>query len=109
VDHLTLVADNQRTILATDIDLLNPTANNITMQSYDDILAGMADFEQVKIKDLKHSDGTPLFNNSKVNDRELTVTDLLQLYNIVVNNNQYGDQRLTTAFQTCVDPNNILN
>ena len=109
VNHLTLVTDNQRPILATDIDLLNPTANNITMQSYDDILTGMADFEQIKIKDLKHSDETPLFNSSTLNERELTVTDLLQLYNIVVNNNQYGDQRLTTAFQTCVDPNNMLN
>jgi len=38
-----------------------------------------------------------------------TIADLFQMYNILVNNNQYGGERLTTTFKACSDPNSILN
>ena len=93
VKHLQKVPENQREILATDIDLLNPNVTTVTRQSYDEILRGMALFELEK--DYK---GTGY-----------SITDLLQLYNILVNSNQYGAERLTTTFKACFDENNILN
>ena len=93
VKHLQKVPENQREILATDIDLLNPNVTTVTRQSYDEILRGMAKFELEK-----NYKGT-----------QYSIADLLQLYNILVNNNQYGSERLTTAFKACFDENNILN
>ena len=93
VKHLQKVPENQREILATDIDLLNPNVTTVTRQSYDEILRGMALFELEK--DYK---GTGY-----------SITDLLQLYNILVNSNQYGAERLTTTFKACFEENNILN
>ena len=93
VKHLQKVPENQREILATDIDLLNPNVTTITRQSYDEILRGMALFELEK-----NYKGT-----------QYSIADLFQLYNILVNSNQYGAERLTTAFKACFDENNILN
>jgi hypothetical protein len=40
---------------------------------------------------------------------QYSIADLFQLYNILVNSNQYGSERLTTTFKACFDENNILN
>lgn len=92
VKHLQKVPENQRDILATDIDLLNPNTTTVTRQSYDEILRGMAEFEKVPYKDTGYS-----------------IADLFQLYNILVNNNQYGGERLTTTFKACSEEKSILN
>ena len=91
VGHLKITVDGDSQILATDIDLLNPRENTISETSYDEILKGMA-----------------LFENEKFDDN-YTIADILQLYNIVVNNNAPGSDRLTTAFQSCVNENNMLH
>ena len=92
IPHLQRVSENQRDILATDIDLLNPNTTSITRQSYDDILRGMAMFELIPYK-----------------DTEFTIAGIFQLYNIIVNSNQYGSERLTTIFKACSDPESVLN
>lgn len=92
VKHLVKTPDNVRDILATDIDLLHPNVTSLTRLSYDEILKGMALFENIPYK-----------------NTELSIADLLQLYNIIVNCNQYGSERLTTAFKACYSENNILN
>lgn len=91
VRHLTLVPYNNTEVLATDIDLLNPDITTQSREAYDDILRGMADFE------------------TKQFQGDYTIADILQMYNIAVNNNQYGGERLTTAFKVCTNPNNVLN
>lgn len=91
VKHLTLVPYNNTEVLATDIDLLNPDITIQSREAYDDILRGMADFE------------TEQFQG------DYTIADILQMYNIAVNNNQYGGERLTTSFKVCTNPKNILN
>lgn len=91
VRHLTLVPYNNTEVLATDIDLLNPDITIQSREAYDDILRGMADFE------------TRQFQG------DYTIADILQMYNIAVNNNQYGGERLTTSFKVCTNPKNILN
>ncbi len=91
VKHLTLVPYNNTEVLATDIDLLNPDITIQSREAYDDILRGMADFE------------TRQFQG------DYTIADILQMYNIAVNNNQYGGERLTTSFKVCTNPKNILN
>lgn len=93
VAHLQKVPDNQRDILATDIDLLNPNITNATKQGYDEILRGMAKFEQVE-------------NYKETN---YSIADIFQLYNILINTNQYGSERLTTTFKSCSKKDNILN
>ena len=91
VRHLTLVPYNNTEVLATDIDLLNPDITIQSREAYDDILRGMADFET-----RQYWGG-------------YTIADILQMYNIAVNNNQYGGERLTTSFKVCTNPKNILN
>jgi hypothetical protein len=44
----------------------------------------------------------------KYGDTQYTVSDILQLYNIIVNNNKYGNERLTTAFKNCRNNNSIM-
>lgn len=92
VKHLQRIPENQRDILATDIDLLNPNTTSITRQSYDEILKGMSMFE---LEDY-HNTG-------------YKIADIFQLYNILVNSNQYGGERLTTAFKACSRKDSILN
>ena len=91
VRHLTLVPYNNTEVLATDIDLLNPDITIQSREAYDDILRGMADFE------------------TRQYQGGYTIADILQMYNIAVNNNQYGGERLTTSFKVCTNPKNILN
>lgn len=91
VRHLQVVPTTNSSVLATDIDLLNPNATLVSRQAYNDILRGMSEFEGIQ------------FN------QDFTIADMLQLYNIIVNKNQYGAERLTTAFKVCKNPNNILN
>lgn len=42
-------------------------------------------------------------------DSDYTIADILQLYNIAVNQNQYGGERLTTVFKVCTNQNSVLN
>lgn len=91
VKHFTLVPYNNTEVLATDIDLLNPDITIQSREAYDDILRGMADFE------------------TRQYQGDYTIADILQMYNIAVNNNQYGGERLTTSFKVCTNPKNILN
>lgn len=93
VSHLQKVPENQRDILATDIDLLNPNVTTATRQGYDEILRGMAAFEQ----------------EANYKGTGYTIADIFQLYNILVNTNQYGAERLTTTFKSCSNKDSILN
>jgi hypothetical protein len=93
VAHLQKVPENQRDILATDIDLLNPNVTTATRQGYDEILRGMAMFEKV----------------ANYKGTGFSIADILQLYNILVNTNQYGAERLTTTFKACSNKDSILN
>jgi hypothetical protein len=93
VSHLQKVPENQRDILATDIDLLNPNVTTATRQGYDEILRGMAAFEQ----------------EANYKGTGYTIADIFQLYNILVNTNQYGAERLTTTFKSCSSKDSILN
>lgn len=91
VKHLIITTENDSSLLSTDIDLLNPNVTTVSREGYDEILRGMADFEKADY------------------DSEYKIASLLQLYNLIVNNNRYGSERLTTAFKVCSDPTNILN
>jgi hypothetical protein len=42
-------------------------------------------------------------------DTGYTIADIFQLYNILVNTNQYGSERLTTTFKACSKKDSILN
>jgi len=44
----------------------------------------------------------------KYGDTQYTIADILQLYNIIVNNNKYGNERLTTAFKNCKNNKSVL-
>lgn len=90
VKHFQNITVDGRTNLSVDIDLLNPEVTTASKLAYDDILRGIAEFETVRYND------------------DYTITDMLQLYNIIVNGNQYGGERLTTAFKVCSDKNSIL-
>lgn len=92
VPHLALVPNNDTTVLATDIDLMNPSITEESKKAYEDILRGIAEFE-----------------NTPYNKSGYSIADILMLYNIAVNKNQYGAERLTTIFKSCKEPNNIIN
>lgn len=90
VKHLTTIIADGRPSLSVDIDLLNPKVSVVTQLAYDDIIKGMALFEQ-----------EPYTGN-------YSIADLFQLYNLIVNNNQYGGERLTTAFKACSKEDSVL-
>lgn len=92
VKHLQIVPENNRNILATDIDLLSPNTTTISRIGYDEILRGMAMFEQEPYHDTSYS-----------------IADLFQLYNILIHTNQFGSERFTTAFKACSKKDNELN
>ena len=92
VKHLTLVPNNDGVILATDIDLMNPSITEESKIAYEEILRGISQFEMTPYKNSGYS-----------------IADILMLYNIAVNKNQYGAERLTTIFKACKNPNNIIN
>lgn len=92
VKHLTLVPNNDSVVLATDIDLMNPSITEESKIAYEEILRGIAQFEMTPYKNSGYS-----------------IADILMLYNIAVNKNQYGAERLTTIFKACKEPNNIIN
>lgn len=90
VRHLQNITVDGRTSLSVDIDLLNPEVTTASKLAYDDILRGIAAFEKIP------------YNS------QYTITDMLQLYNLIVNSNQYGGERLTTAFKVCSNKNSVL-
>ena len=92
VQHLKLVPNNDSVVLATDIDLMNPNTTEESKKSYEEILKGIYLFESTPYKDSGYS-----------------IADILMLYNLAVNKNQYGAERLTTIFKVCKKPNNIIN
>lgn len=91
IKHFRIIPNNDGSLLSTDVDLLNPNITTVSREGFDEILRGFADLEKVPY------------------DESYSVVDLLQLYNIVVNDNMYGGERLTTAFKVCTSPDNILN
>ena len=91
VKHFKVIHDDNGNVLATDIDLLNPNLDLTSKVAYDEILRGMAEFERTNY------------------DGNYSIVDILQLYNIAVNNNAAGGERLTTAFKVCSSKNNVLN
>lgn len=91
VPHLRVTTIDSKTALATDIDLMSPNTTDSTKKSYEDILSGMA-----------------LFENQYYEKSGYTITDLFQLYNLIVNRNQYGGERLTTAFKACSNKDSVL-
>ena len=91
VKHLRKGISGGRTILMTDVDMLNPNVDTNSRLAYDEILRGIAEFE------------LPRYNGGNY-----TIADMFQLYNIIVNNNQYGAERLTTMFKVCSDKDGIL-
>ena len=92
VKHLTLIPNKDNTVLATDIDLMNPNITEESKRAYEEILRGISKFEATPYKDSNYS-----------------IADILMLYNLAVNKNQYGAERLTTIFKVCKNPNNIIN
>lgn len=92
VKHLTLVPNNDTIVLATDIDLMNPNITEESKRAYEEILRGISKFEATPYKNSGYS-----------------IADILMLYNIAINKNQYGAERLTTMFKVCKNPNNIIN
>lgn len=94
VKHLTRLTNGDQTNIAMDIDVLNPNVSSQSELAFDEILRGMAELDNLK---------------NEYGKSGLSIADILQLYNIIVYNNQYGAERLTTTFQVCKNPNNILN
>lgn len=94
VKHLQKIMSGDQMNIAMDIDVLQPNINAQSELAYDEILRGMVELDNSK---------------SLYKDSGLTVADILQLYNILVNNNKYGSERLTTTFKVCKNPDNILN
>ena len=94
VKHLQKITSGDQMNIAMDIDVLQPNVNTQSELAYDEILRGMVELDNSK---------------SLYKDSGLTIADILQLYNILVNNNKYGSERLTTTFKVCKNPDNILN
>lgn len=90
--HLEVIPTQNGTILTTDIDLLHPDISEYTKKAYDEILKGIHEFDTINFKDTGYK-----------------ISDLLQLYNIINNRNQYGADRLTTIFKSLDRPNSIIN
>lgn len=92
VQHLIVSSDNDKALLTFDIDLMNPNVTSTTREIYDTILRGLYELQD------------EYYNNS-----EYSYADIMQLYNLVVNLNKYGKERLTTTFKVCDKPKNIIN
>ena len=90
--HLEVMPTQNGTILTTDIDLLHPDISEYTKKAYDEILKGIHEFDTIDFKDTGYK-----------------ISDLLQLYNIINNRNQYGADRLTTIFKSLDRPDSIIN
>lgn len=96
IKHISLKAENGRAVIKPDIDLINPNATETTRKMYGEMLTGLVELE-----------GTPLWEDGP-NKSPFTIADIFQLYNLLVNKNAYGGERLTGLFQVCEDKNSIL-
>ena len=90
--HLEVMPTQSGTILTVDIDLLHPDISEYTKKAYDEILKGIYEFDTIDFKDTGYK-----------------ISDLLQLYNIANNKNQYGTDRLTTIFKRLDRQDSIIN
>lgn len=90
VKHLERVVIDGKTALATDIDLLAPEQTAQTRMAYDEILRGMSQLSLIRY------------------DENYSLADILQLYNLVVNFNRYGGDKLTTAFKDTITKDSLL-
>lgn len=90
--HLEVMPTQSGTILTVDIDLLHPDISEYTKKAYDEILKGIYEFDTIDFKDTGYK-----------------ISDLLQLYNIASNKNQYGTDRLTTIFKKLDRQDSIIN
>lgn len=92
VKHLQKISNNSNIIvLAADIDLMNNNSTTFDQVGYDEVIQGMSEFEAISF------------------DYNYKISDLFQIYNIIVNDNKYGSERLTNSFQGCYREDNILN
>lgn len=96
VSHLVLYTQDGRAVIAPDIDLLNPDISTASRIAFDQMLVGMTQFETEPYA-------------PEVNGNNLTIADILQLYNLIVNRNRTGGERLTSLFQVCNNPNGIMH
>lgn len=90
--HLEVMPTQTGTILTVDIDLLHPDISEYTKKAYDEILKGIYEFDTIDFKDTGYK-----------------IADLLQLYNIANNKNQYGADRLTTIFKRLDRQDSVIN
>ena len=90
--HLEVIPTQSGTILTVDIDLLHPDISEYTKKAYDEILKGIYEFDTIDFKDTGYK-----------------ISDLLQLYNIANNKNQYGTDRLTTIFKRLDRQDSVIN
>ena len=90
--HLEVMPTQSGTILTVDIDLLHPDISEYTKKAYDEILKGIYEFDTIDFKDTGYK-----------------ISDLLQLYNIANNKNQYGTDRLTTIFKRLDRQDSVIN
>lgn len=90
--HLEVMPTQSGTILTVDIDLLHPDISEYTKKAYDEILKGIYEFDTIDFKDTGYK-----------------ISDLLQLYNIASNKNQYGTDRLTTIFKRLDRQDSVIN
>lgn len=108
IPRLTLLPDGHKKVLATDVTLLEPETTSISREKYQDILTGIARMEGIPA-DILHPTIIIDKETGKEKEYQYTYADLFQLYNLIVNNNQYGDERLTTIFKVNKSPDNIIN
>lgn len=95
VSHLILLNQDGIVTLAPDIDLLNPDANTASREAFDQMLVGISQFETIQYN--------PNGNGN------LTIADLLQLYNLIINRNVSGGDRLTSLFHVCQNPLGLMS
>lgn len=90
IKHLERVIVDGKSALATDIDLLAPEQTAQTRMAYDEILRGMAKLSLARY------------------DENYSLADILQLYNLIVNFNRYGGDKLTTTFKDTIKTDSLL-
>lgn len=62
-----------------------------------------------KIKFQNYIKGLQQLQKIKINNGSISLADLFVLYNLIVNKNQYGSDRMTTLFDTLVQSKNELS
>lgn len=90
IKNLVITNDKGVPLYKEDIDLMLVNSNNETKRKYQDLLQGIKALRNYKYE------GIPL-------------SDLFMLYNIIVNKNRYGSERMTEIFEDFVLDSNDMN